>query len=307
MDELRDRQLGLAVARAAGDVGEEGVGDPHADQALAVLVGDPAERDQFRPARAKVGRSGGAASSGPERSDVLGQAVDGRRLQEAGELAGGEDRPPRRAEEAGVETAVEARSPRRQVGAEEGESRGRTGREARNQLRAASGPKAASSVPHRRLGPARPGPAADQELRLKERPGVAQFRVERRGDRRGARVARSGPCRPRLRPSLRGARAGASVAVGAAGLPAKPPPQPRAPPADRRQAGRHRRCALAPLRAQRGRSPRRRAAADRARAPAGPAARCWGERERARCGRRRLLPARRPPSTSSASRSSMPW
>ena len=36
VDELGDRRLGLAVARAAGDVGEEGVGGADADDLLAV-------------------------------------------------------------------------------------------------------------------------------------------------------------------------------------------------------------------------------------------------------------------------------
>ena len=52
--EHRHRGLGLAVARAAGDVGEEGLGGFDADQALAVLGGDLAERHQVGSLRLEI-------------------------------------------------------------------------------------------------------------------------------------------------------------------------------------------------------------------------------------------------------------
>ncbi len=68
--ELGDRRLGLAVARAPGDVGEEAVGGADTDDLLARLAGDPAQRDQV--ARPLEGRQGGRRrEQRPGAQDVL--------------------------------------------------------------------------------------------------------------------------------------------------------------------------------------------------------------------------------------------
>ena len=97
VDELGDRQLGLAIARAAGDVGEEGVGGAHPDHPLGAVGADLAERDHVRLALCERRQIRWRREQRARPGDVVGDAVDARRLQEAGHLAGGEDRPSRRA------------------------------------------------------------------------------------------------------------------------------------------------------------------------------------------------------------------
>jgi hypothetical protein len=119
VDELGDRRLGLAVAAAPGDVGEEGVGSAGADHLLALLAADSPERNQVRVAFRELRQRGRRRQQGPRAHDVLRDAVGVRRLQKAGDLSGREDHAPGRTVKAGGEAAVEAAPPQRVVGAEE--------------------------------------------------------------------------------------------------------------------------------------------------------------------------------------------
>ena len=126
----------------------------------------------------KSGRSGGGESRAPERRTFALAAVDGRRLQEAGQLARREDRLAGRPEEAGGEAAVEAPAPQRHVGAEEGDA---GDRQARGPQVVALGqrPEGGEQARHRRFGPAPARRlAAQEDLRLEQLAGVAQLRVD---------------------------------------------------------------------------------------------------------------------------------
>ena len=85
--ELRDRRLGLAVARAAGDVGEEGVGGVDADDPLALLAGDPAERDQVGALGLEGGERGRRGEQRARAQHVLGAAGTVGGFRKPGELA----------------------------------------------------------------------------------------------------------------------------------------------------------------------------------------------------------------------------
>ena len=271
VDELRDRRLGLAVARAAGDVGEEGVGGADPDDPLAALAGDPAERDQVGPALLEArAASGGGGEQRPGAQDVL--------ARRSGRSAASGSRParaavrivsPRRPEKAGGEAAVEARR-----AAAECRSRGRRAPaigspEARRQLRSASGRR-------RPAGPAsRPSPAAARRLRSAggsaprtAAPASRSFASSACADPaaldqllgiggRAAAALVSVRAPPKLA-TLAVAAPGLAVAAAAAARAARSPPS---------AAGRRRRSRRSPrLASKPGRSPRRRAGADRARA-----------------------------------------
>jgi hypothetical protein len=140
---------------------------------------DPAERDQIVSALIERREVGGRREQRARAQDVSLAAMDGRRLQEAGQLAGGEDRLLGRSKQAGREAPLEAAPSQRNVGAEEGEA---GDRQARRPQVVALGqrPEGSEQARHRRFGPPSGRRlAAKEDLRLEQLAGVAQLRIDR--------------------------------------------------------------------------------------------------------------------------------
>ena len=161
--------------------------------------------------------------------------MDGRRLQEAGQLARGQDRLFGGPEEAGGEAAIEAPPPQREVGAEEGEA---GDRQTKGPQVVALGQRTegGEQTRHRRFCPPPSRRLAAQEnLRLEQLAGLAQLRVDRlhRPAALDLFLWVGTSAAPLF--AVQERRPVAALAVDAPGLASQPPPQASRAEAARRQ------------------------------------------------------------------------
>jgi hypothetical protein len=80
VQELGQRELGLAEARAARDVGEEGVGDPHPTTRSPPAAATRPSGISPRSWREKPGSPGGGGEASAPARTTLSAAARGRRL-----------------------------------------------------------------------------------------------------------------------------------------------------------------------------------------------------------------------------------